>query len=90
MQVLEACLESHGVNVKDLHPPPVDMSTELCYSIPASRSPMRVDSQMQRNSGEWKRANSIRAFLCDALASAISPELYLKCGQQRHYIGMLA
>lgn len=52
MQVLEACLESHGVNVKDLHPPPVDLSTELCYNPAVSRSPMRMDAQMRLNSGE--------------------------------------
>ena len=70
MQVLEACLESHGVNVKDLHPPSVDMSTELCYSLPASRSPMRMDSQMQRNSGEWQRADSKRMSLTRCLLAS--------------------
>lgn len=47
-KVLEACLESHGVSVKDLHPPAVDTSTEMCYS----RSPMRVDASMRLNSCE--------------------------------------
>ena len=51
--MLEACLESHGVNVKELHPPPVDMSTELCYNTATSRGPMRMDSHMRRNSGEY-------------------------------------
>lgn len=52
-QMLEACLESHGVNVKDLHTPPVDMSTELCYNTATSRGPMRMDSHMRRNSGQY-------------------------------------
>ena len=46
-------MESHGVNVKDLHPSPVDMSTELCYNTVASRSPMRLDAQMRLNSGQY-------------------------------------
>lgn len=41
-------MESHGVSVKDLHPPAVDTSTEMCYS----RSPMRVDASMRLNSCE--------------------------------------
>ncbi|CAK0787528.1 hypothetical protein CVIRNUC_010748 [Coccomyxa viridis] len=71
-KVLEACLESHGVNVKDLHPPPVDMSTELCYSIPASRSPMRVDSQMRRNSGDLWSGGSGRSELSTVKGSMLA------------------
>ena len=59
LQTLEACLESHGVSVKDLHAAPVDMSTELCYNTATSRGPMRMDAHMRRNSGECSHAHGI-------------------------------
>ena len=59
VQMLEQCLELHGVNVKDLQPSPVDMSTELCYSATTSRGPMRTDAQMRRNSGEHVEAPGV-------------------------------
>ena len=59
LQMLEACLESHGVSVKDLHTAPVDMSTELCYNTATSRGPMRTDAHMRRNSGKHSHAPRI-------------------------------
>jgi hypothetical protein len=46
-KAVEACLEAHGLN-KDLHPPPIDMSTEWAYS----RSPTRADAQARLPSGK--------------------------------------
>ena len=88
--MLEACLESHGVNVKELHPPPVDMSTELCYNTASSRGPMRMDSHMRRNSGEhnhlpWilrtRGCRDMSCWLCFANCSHLSmyPQLTRWC-----------
>lgn len=46
-KAVEACLEAHGLSVKDINPPPVDVSTEWAYS----RSPTRSDAQARLNSG---------------------------------------
>ncbi len=72
--MLEACLESHGVNVKELHSAPVDMSTELCYNTATSRGPMRMDSHMRRNSGEQShppRSLSFETIMAKAASSVL-------------------
>ena len=46
-KAVEGCLEAHGLAVKDLHPPPVDLSTEWAYG----RSPTRSDAHVRLNSG---------------------------------------
>jgi hypothetical protein len=46
-KAVEGCLEAHGLAVKDLHPPPVDISTEWAYG----RSPTRSDAHVRLNSG---------------------------------------
>ncbi|KAK9904766.1 hypothetical protein WJX75_002126 [Coccomyxa subellipsoidea] len=56
-KAVEACLEAHGLSVKDLNPPQVDVSTEWAYS----RSPTRSDAQARLNSGELWSAGSGRS-----------------------------
>lgn len=69
-KAVEACLEAHGLSVKDLHPPPIDMSTEWAYS----RSPTRSDAQARLNSGKllayYLLALSLNLYLCQSSVSS--------------------
>ena len=73
--MLEACLESHGVNVKDLHTPPVDVSTELCYNTATSRGPMRMDSHMRRNSGKYRPIPGCANWMRTVYEAHLSPQI---------------
>ncbi|CAL8464471.1 g4006 [Coccomyxa elongata] len=56
-KAVEACLEAHGLSIKELNPPHVDVSTEWAYA----RSPTRSDAQARLNSGELWSAGSGRS-----------------------------
>ncbi len=55
-KAVEACLEAHGLSIKELNPPHVDVSTEWAYA----RSPTRSDAQARLNSGAVWTCGAIR------------------------------
>lgn len=70
-KAVEACLEAHGLSVKDLNPPQVDVSTEWAYS----RSPTRSDAQARLNSGAQQLMATVpySGFELPSHAAGITP-----------------